>query len=79
MMVFSPVDSLKREMLKVEGVSVPAAKYSFVWSGQNAIEDMIPVCERFSGGKEELVDRGEWRGRVLRPFNPSFAFFEGVV
>ena len=47
-------------MLKVEGVSVPAAKYSFVWSGQNAMEDMIPVCERFSGEKKkEVVDRGD--------------------
>jgi len=52
MMVFFPVDSLNRAMLKVEGVSVPAAKYSFVWSGQNAMEDMIPVCERFSGEKK---------------------------
>ena len=42
-MVFPPVDSLNKAMLKLEGVSVPAAKYSFVWSGQNAIEDMIPV------------------------------------
>lgn len=48
-MVFSPVDSLNKVMLKLEGVSVPAAKYSFVRSGQNAMEDTIPVCERFSG------------------------------
>ena len=41
--VFSPVDSLKRAMLKFEGANVPAAKYSFVWSGQNARDDMIPV------------------------------------
>jgi len=60
MMVFFPVDSLNRAMLNVEGVSVPAAKYSFVWSGQNAMEDMIPVCERFSGEKKkEVVDRGD--------------------
>ena len=48
-MAFSPVDSLNRAMLKLEGVKVPAAKYSFVWSGQNAMEDMIPRRERFSG------------------------------
>ena len=58
MMVLFPVDSLNREMLKVEGDSVPAAKYSFVWSGQNAMEDMIPMCERFSSGKREIVNRG---------------------
>ena len=42
-MVFSPVDSLNKAMLKLKGVKVPAAKYSFVWSGQNAMEDMIPI------------------------------------
>lgn len=41
--VFSPVDSLHKAMLNVVGVNVPAAKYSFVWSGQNAIDEMIPV------------------------------------
>jgi hypothetical protein len=57
--VFSPVDSLNKAMLKLEGVSVPAAKYSFVWSGQNAMEDTIPVCERFSGKAQvgEFVNR----------------------
>lgn len=44
-MVFSPVDSLNKAMLKGEGASVPAAKYSFVWSGQNAMEDTIPILE----------------------------------
>ena len=42
-MVLSPVDSLNKAILKLEGVRVPAAKYSFVWSGQNAMEDMIPI------------------------------------
>ena len=65
MMVFFPVDSLNREMLKVEGDSVPAAKYSFVWSGQNVMEDMIPVCERFSVGKREIVNRGGEERRFL--------------
>ena len=43
-MVFSPVDSLNKAILKLEGIKVPAAKYSFVWSGQNAMEDMIPIA-----------------------------------
>jgi hypothetical protein len=43
--VFSPVDSLKKAMLKIEGANVPAAKYSFVWSGQNAMDEMMPVCQ----------------------------------
>ena len=49
-MVFSPVDSLNKAILKLEGVNVPAAKYSFVWSGQNAMEDVIPTTEWLSGG-----------------------------
>ena len=47
-MVFSPVDSLNKAILKLEGVNVPATKYSFVWSEQNAMEDTIPVFKRFS-------------------------------
>jgi len=77
-MVFSPVDSLNKAILKLEGVNVPAAKYSFVWSGQNAMEDTIPICPSSSAAKcrgENLVNRC----RVFSPFKPSFAFFEGVV
>jgi hypothetical protein len=44
-MVFSAVDSLNKAMLKLEGANVPAAKYSFVWSGQNAMEDTIPISK----------------------------------
>ena len=41
---FSPVDSLNKAMLEGEGVNDPAAKYSVVCSGQNAMEDIIPTC-----------------------------------
>src|SRR5258705_104034 len=61
-MVFSPVDSLNKAMLKLEGANVPAAKYSFVWSGQNAMEDMIPVSGWFSGkarGKTQEPREGD--------------------
>ena len=47
--VFSPVDSLNKAMLKADGVNVPAAKYSFVWSGQNAMDETIPAHQWFSG------------------------------
>jgi len=77
MMVFSPVDSLNKATLKLEGVSVPAAKYSFVWSGQKVMEDMIPVCERFSGGKEDFADRAGREGRCSDLLShPSFSLKE---
>ena len=60
-MGFSAVDSLNKAMLKLEGANVPVAKYSFVWSGQNAMEDIIPTSKWISGkvhgGTPEVRER----------------------
>ena len=63
--VFSPVDSLKKAMLNIEGVNVPAAKYSVVWSGQNATEEMIPTRKSCN---DEVRRRAVGRGTAILTF-----------
>lgn len=70
--VFSPVDSLNKAMLNIEGVSVPAAKYSVVWSGQNATEEMIPSRQSCN---DEVRGRAVGQGTAILTLQTILCLF----